>query len=357
MKEKAPREPQSGRKAAVAARAPGTPAGPQPADALQHSPVLSAQGKRMAQLLERGRKPLQRVKSRPTSDELKHLLAGLVSGQKGSCCDKATGVYTLLRKTVDGSDDLRGVLLTWAEDAGTGDFQMGNHTATVATWAEGTFVVDTTASQFDGGPAIFVGSLADWISLITGLQGSRAVSHVSHSLSNLPLSNSRMLSRTANLAYDVEQEFKSKKDEKSDEKTEGSDEKTVSGGTLGKSGAGGGKKCFLTSACVDFRGLPDDCHELTVLRALRDGWMRAQPQGPALIEEYEAIAPALVDAIDASPERDVFYARIFATVRGCVLNIGRGQRWQALQAYIHMVRTLQSELPTAPTAPANANAA
>ena len=28
--------------------------------------------------------------------------------------------------------------------------------------------------------------------------------------------------------------------------------------------------CFLTSACTEARGLPDDCHELTVLRSFRD---------------------------------------------------------------------------------------
>lgn len=29
--------------------------------------------------------------------------------------------------------------------------------------------------------------------------------------------------------------------------------------------------CYLTSACVNAKGLPDDCEELTVLRNFRDG--------------------------------------------------------------------------------------
>ena len=37
--------------------------------------------------------------------------------------------------------------------------------------------------------------------------------------------------------------------------------------------------CFLTSACVAARGLPDDCAELTALRAFRDGYVRSQPEG------------------------------------------------------------------------------
>ena len=44
--------------------------------------------------------------------------------------------------------------------------------------------------------------------------------------------------------------------------------------------------CFLTSACTEARGLPDDCHELTVLRAFRDGYLRSQPEGEAEIAEY-----------------------------------------------------------------------
>ena len=39
--------------------------------------------------------------------------------------------------------------------------------------------------------------------------------------------------------------------------------------------------CFLTSACTEARGLPDDCHELTVLRSFRDGYLRSQPEGEA----------------------------------------------------------------------------
>lgn len=33
-------------------------------------------------------------------------------------------------------------------------------------------------------------------------------------------------------------------------------------------------------------GLPDDCHELTVLRAFRDGYMSAIPGGADDIKEY-----------------------------------------------------------------------
>ena len=70
--------------------------------------------------------------------------------------------------------------------------------------------------------------------------------------------------------------------------------------------------CFLTSACTEARGLPDDCHELTVLRAFRDGYLRSQPEGEAEIAEYYAVAPKIVDAIrskaDAMEAFDAIYS-------------------------------------------------
>lgn len=325
MKENAPREQRGGRKAA-AVPAPGAPAGPQPADALQHSPVLATQRRRMAQLLEKGRKPLQRVKSKPTDDALKELVKDLVSAAEGSCSGETRAVFARLKAHAD-PGDVQAVLLHWAENAGTAQFSMGDHTAAVVTWAEGTYVVDTTISQFEGGPEIFIGSVDAWIDLVTGLQAKKHhISHVSHQMLGEPMREATMYTTTQQMALKVKNGSQPQHD--------------------GKEGRHG-RKCFLTSACVEFRGLPDDCHELTVLRAFRDGWMLAQPEGPALIDEYYAIAPALVDAIDASPRRAAFYARIFTAVQGCVEHVERGRMRPALDAYVAMVRALQSALPGA----------
>lgn len=55
--------------------------------------------------------------------------------------------------------------------------------------------------------------------------------------------------------------------------------------------------CFLTSACTEAKGLPDDCTELTVLRRFRDEWLRKQSGGAEEIEEYYRIAPGILTAI------------------------------------------------------------
>lgn len=65
-----------------------------------------------------------------------------------------------------------------------------------------------------------------------------------------------------------------------------------------------GDKCFITSACVFARGLPDDCDELIILRAFRDNYIMNVPGGPELIREYYEVAPGIVDRILESKESE-----------------------------------------------------
>ena len=51
--------------------------------------------------------------------------------------------------------------------------------------------------------------------------------------------------------------------------------------------------CFLTSACVEARGLPDDCYELRVLRNFRDSYLVKQDCGECEINHYYLFVDAL----------------------------------------------------------------
>ena len=159
---------------------------------------------------------------------------------------------------------------------------------------------------------------------------------------------SAMRMRSANRAYDLmhpEKDAGGAKEGKNEGKDEGKKKDKDSGkGAIHKS-----SRCYLTSACVEHHGLLDDCHELTVLRAFRDGWLSAQPGGLALIEEYYRIAPAIVDAIEAAGLQHAIYGRVFAVVRSCVASIEAHRPSQAMQAYRALVETLQTQLlPTQP---------
>ena len=69
--------------------------------------------------------------------------------------------------------------------------------------------------------------------------------------------------------------------------------------------------CFVTTACVESRGLPNDCPELSCMRKFRDGYVAELPNGRELIEAYYTLAPRIVEAIDLSPERQEIYNELY----------------------------------------------
>ena len=107
-----------------------------------------------------------------------------------------------------------------------------------------------------------------------------------------------------------------------------------------RNGSGG---CFLTSACTEARGLPDDCEELSVLRAFRDGYMKSLPQGQADICKYYHTAPAIVEKIRARPNANEIFDRIYTElVLPCVELILSEKNEEAYTKYRDYVNLLQS---------------
>ena len=47
-----------------------------------------------------------------------------------------------------------------------------------------------------------------------------------------------------------------------------------------------GTGCFLTTACCEYKGLPDDCHELTIMRKFRDEYLKSKQYGKEMIDAY-----------------------------------------------------------------------
>ncbi len=101
------------------------------------------------------------------------------------------------------------------------------------------------------------------------------------------------------------------------------------------------RKCFLTTACCEARGLPDDCRELTTLRGFRDGVLLATAEGRALVEAYYRVAPALVDAIRADPAGPAVLDGIYADVVACCAHVEAGRSAEAVTTYTAMVEALR----------------
>lgn len=98
--------------------------------------------------------------------------------------------------------------------------------------------------------------------------------------------------------------------------------------------------CFLTTACAQHRGLPDDCHELTVLRKFRDTYLSQSPEGRGLISTYYEKAPAVVRAIENSPTANAELEQIYGTVQSVVVEIEAGNHLKALDIYRTMFLNL-----------------
>ena len=99
----------------------------------------------------------------------------------------------------------------------------------------------------------------------------------------------------------------------------------------------GSSGCFLTSACVSYMKKSDDCEELTVLRTFRDNYLASKEEGKALVEEYYAIAPAIVEKIEGSANADEYFKDIYKTVLRCVEAIKGGENEIAVALYKQMV--------------------
>ena len=113
-------------------------------------------------------------------------------------------------------------------------------------------------------------------------------------------------------------------------KPDGKSSRSKSGSYSGS----GSEGCYLTSACVTARGLPDHCEELQTLRAFRDGYLSEQPGGREEIAQYYATAPNIVEAINQLPDAVEIWNRVYdELVKPCVQMIQANQNAQAHQLY------------------------
>lgn len=106
--------------------------------------------------------------------------------------------------------------------------------------------------------------------------------------------------------------------------------------------------CFLTSACTEARGLPDDCYELTTLRAFRDEYMAKQNCGNCEIAHYYQVAPAIVAKINAGDCPKMVFERIYnELVMPCISMIEKSDLEGAHYLYRNYVLLLEKEYLTA----------
>lgn len=110
---------------------------------------------------------------------------------------------------------------------------------------------------------------------------------------------------------------------------------------------GGFKKsifCYITTAVCEQQNKPDDCYELTTLRAYRDGYMMQREADRELVEEYYEIAPRIVLAIDMQKDADQIYQGIYEKyLEPCVRDAEAGRNEECKKRYVDMVRSLEAQ--------------
>jgi len=103
--------------------------------------------------------------------------------------------------------------------------------------------------------------------------------------------------------------------------------------------------CFLTSACLRARGLPDNCAELQELRAFRDEYVRKRVDGEEILMEYYRLAPQVVSCIDRSCKSKHIYEDLYRRfVERSLELIRAGRNEEALCYYRSEFEKLRSEL-------------
>lgn len=107
-------------------------------------------------------------------------------------------------------------------------------------------------------------------------------------------------------------------------------------------GSSGG--CYLTSACIIAKNLPDNCYELETLRHFRDHWLMEQENGIQLIADYYAKAPKIVSAINEDPNKISIYNQIYSNlILPCLRYIENNQFEEAKELYQATTLNLYSQ--------------
>lgn len=98
--------------------------------------------------------------------------------------------------------------------------------------------------------------------------------------------------------------------------------------------------CFITTACLQAAGLPDNCKELQTLRRFRDEYVSHLPNGSAILSQYYEDSPQIVEAISRSSSHEEEYSKILSIVISAVTLVDAGSNAEALSAYSKLIDNL-----------------
>ncbi len=72
--------------------------------------------------------------------------------------------------------------------------------------------------------------------------------------------------------------------------------------------------CFITTSCVKYFGLPDNCYELQTLRKFRDNHLLKSKKGQELVFQYYLLAPVIVTKMEQTRQRQFLFKEVFLQI-------------------------------------------
>lgn len=101
--------------------------------------------------------------------------------------------------------------------------------------------------------------------------------------------------------------------------------------------------CYISTACMEAMGLPDNCHELLVLRKFRDQHLLRTNAGKGLVKVYYDIAPIIVSRIQRDSGAHGTWQAIFTEIQKAIVLIQQGRFNEAIRCYTRVTLSLRTE--------------
>ena len=98
--------------------------------------------------------------------------------------------------------------------------------------------------------------------------------------------------------------------------------------------------CFITTACIKYYGLNDECEELKTLRFFRDEYMNSTSDNIELVKIYYRIAPNLVKLLNKERNKEEIYKEIYSQIVLSCEAIKRNQFEKAKTIYVDVIKKL-----------------
>lgn len=99
--------------------------------------------------------------------------------------------------------------------------------------------------------------------------------------------------------------------------------------------------CYLTTACVEHKGLSDNCRELQTLRNFRDEYVAKNEKGLLLISEYYEKAPKIVNVINNSKNKSSILDDLYSKILQTIELIDNNEKEKAFQMYYLTAKELE----------------